>query len=61
MEYKIQDSKKTETTEKGCLSDISVFSQLGSEELPVVKNFMVPKTKLLISKETNCLEIKLRN
>jgi hypothetical protein len=54
MEYKIQDYKTIETTDKECLSDISVFSESGSEQLPVVKNFIILKTKLLISKETNC-------
>jgi hypothetical protein len=54
MEDKRQDYKSTETTEQGCRSDISVFGELSS----VVKNFMIPKTKLIISKETNCFRNK---
>jgi hypothetical protein len=54
MEDKRQDYKSTETAEQGWRSDIRVFGELNS----VVKKFMIPKTKLLISKETNCFRNK---
>jgi hypothetical protein len=54
MEDKRQDYETTATTEQGYRSDISVFSELGS----VVKKFIIPKTKLLISKEINCFRNK---
>jgi hypothetical protein len=54
MEDKRQDHETTGTTEQGCRSDINVFGELG----PVVNKFMIPKTKLLISKETNCFRNK---
>jgi hypothetical protein len=50
----MQDNETTETTKQEYRSDFSVFSELS----PVVKKFMIPKTKLLISKETNCFRNK---
>jgi hypothetical protein len=53
MEDKRQDYKTTETVEQ-CHSDINVHSGFG----PVTKKFIIAKTRLLISKETNCFRNK---
>jgi hypothetical protein len=53
MEDKRQDYT-TDIAEQGCHSDISVLNELGT----AAKDFTIPKTKLLISKETNCFRNK---